>query len=135
MWEKKKEETVRALMTRGVLTIKKDKTVLDAAKLMTELNIGSFLVTEKDTPIGIITERDMLSKVMAKDTNPKDLRVGEIMSSPVISIEADKTVCEALTVMGEEGIKHLVVTDKEEVVGMFSLANLVDLEKYRLGVK
>ncbi|NIO36817.1 CBS domain-containing protein [Candidatus Bathyarchaeota archaeon] len=134
MWERQKSELVRASMTKGVLSIEKDKTVLDAAKLMAELNIGSLLVTEKDKAIGIITERDILSKVTAKELNPEALSVTEIMSSPILRVEADKTVSEALTVMGERGIKHLVVVDEGEVVGMFSLHNLIDLERYRLGV-
>ncbi len=57
------------------------------------------------------------------------------MSSALVSIEADRLVSEALRVMGEKGIKHLVVTDEGEVVGMFSLANLVDLERYTLRMK
>ncbi len=57
------------------------------------------------------------------------------MSSPIVSLDAGETVSEALTVMGEKGIKHLVVMDESEVAGMFSLANIVDLEKYSLGIR
>lgn len=135
MLERRRNEIVRAFMTKGVLTIERDATVLEAAKSMTELNIGSLLVTEEDSPVGIITERDILSKVVADELQPKTLQVSEVMSASIISIEGDQKVSEALRIMGENGIKHLVVTDEGEVVGMFSLANLVDLEKYTLRVE
>lgn len=135
MLERRKNEIVRAFMTKGVLTIEREATVLQAAKSMTELNIGSLLVTEKGDPVGIVTERDILSKVVANERQPKTLHVPEIMSSSIIKIEADQTVSEALKIMGEKGIKHLVVMDEGEVVGMFSLANLIDLEKYTLKVQ
>lgn len=134
-WNRKKTEIVRTFMTKGVLTIEKDKTVLDAAKLMSELNIGSLLVTEKDVPVGIVTERDILSKVVAEELRPESLRVSKVMSFPLIRVEANKTVTEALTIMGEKGIKHLVVMDKGEIVGMFSIANVTDLEIYTLGIE
>lgn len=134
MWAEKKSEAVRAFMTRGVLTVGSSDTVIEASKTMAELDIGSLVVMDEKEPVGIITERDILAKVVAAEKSPKKLQVSEVMSSPIISVDADMTISEALSVMGEKGIKHLVVKDEGEVVGMFSLANVVDLEKYRLGV-
>jgi len=88
LWNRKKTEIVRTFMTKGVLTIEKDKTILYAAKLMSELNIGSLLVTEKDVPMGIITERDILSKVVAKELRPESIRVSKVMSAPLVTVEA-----------------------------------------------
>ncbi|MFW6110472.1 MAG: CBS domain-containing protein [Thermoproteota archaeon] len=119
-------------MTKGVLTLDKDATVWQAAKAMTELKIGSLLVTEKDWVVGIITERDILSKVVADKMDPTTVKVSEVMSSSPVSVEADQQVSEALKTMAENGVKHLVVRDEGEAVGMFSLANLVDLERYTL---
>jgi CBS domain-containing protein len=135
MLENKKKEVVRAFMTRGVLTIERDATVLEAAKSMTELKIGSLIVTEEDRPVGIITERDILSKVVADERHPMTLKVSEVMSSPLITVKADQQVTEGLRTMAEKGIKHLIVMDEGELVGMFSLANLVDLERYTLMVE
>jgi len=122
-------------MTNRVLTLDKDKTVLDAVKLMDDVKIGSLVVIETDKPVGIITERDVLSKVVAKELQPASLHISEIMSSPIISIEANKTVSEAIEIMGKKGIKHLVVRDRGKVVGMFSLTNITDLGRYRLGIE
>jgi CBS domain-containing protein len=134
MWAEKKEDVVRAFMTKGVLTVDENDTVLEAARLMAELDIGSLIVVRDGVPVGILTERDILSKVVAEERSAKSLKISEVMSSPVISVQADRTVSEALTLMGQKGIKHLVVKDGSDVVGMFSLANVVDLEKYRLGI-
>jgi len=137
MWEEKsKEDVVRSAMTKGVLAFDKDKTVLEAAKSMSKLNVGSFLVIDKKkNPVGIITERDILSKVIASELDPKNVRICDVMSAPITSVDADETISNALLTMGMKGIKHLVVQEKGEVVGMFSLSSLIDIEKRALDIR
>jgi malate dehydrogenase (oxaloacetate-decarboxylating) len=134
--EKSDDDLVRASMTRGALTFDKDMSVLEAAKSMAELNVGSFLVVDKDNnPQGIITERDILSKVIARELDPQKVRIGDVMSTPILSIDANETVSKALLKMGTKGIKHLIVKEKGEVVGMFSLSSLLDIERRMLGMR
>lgn len=127
-------EIVKTYMTKGVLTIDKNKLVLDAAKIMSKLDVGSLLVTDKAYPVGIITENDIVTKVVAKKLRSKLIKVGEVMSS-FVSVNVKQSVSDALMIMGEKNTKYLVVMDKKEAVGMFSLVNIVNLESYRLNVE
>jgi signal-transduction protein with cAMP-binding, CBS, and nucleotidyltransferase domain len=135
MLDRDAPEVVKTYMTKGLLTIDKDKMVFDAAKIMSKLDIGSLLVTDNDTPVGLLTEGDIISKVVAKGLRSESVKIFEVMSSPFASIDVNQSVATALMVMGEKGTNHLVVMDKEEAVGMFSLVNIVNLESYRLDIK
>ncbi len=123
------EKFVASYTTRGVITIDSSKTAKQAAELMTELNIGCVLISEEGTPVGIITDKDMVSKVVAEDKIPSKTSVVEIMSSPIITIQSTATVQEALSIMIKKGINHLVVTEKGSIIGIFSYRNLISTEK------
>lgn len=125
-------EIVKTYMTKGVLTIDKSKLILDAAKIMSKLDVGCLLVTDGDSPVGIITKNDIISKVVAKELRSDSVHVNEVMSFPFISINVNQSVSDALRVMGEKSVDYLVVMDEDEVVGLFSLVNIVNLESYRL---
>ncbi|RLG54891.1 MAG: signal transduction protein, partial [Thermoproteota archaeon] len=83
--------TIRDVMSKPVVTIEEDKTVVEAAKLMGEKRIGSLIVTREGEPVGILTERDILTKAIACDLDICKLKVKEIMSSPLIVVKPDIT--------------------------------------------
>jgi signal-transduction protein with cAMP-binding, CBS, and nucleotidyltransferase domain len=102
-----------------------DKTALDAARLMNAKRVGSLLVTEGDQmPIGIVTERDMLSRIVAAERNPATTLVTTIMSSPVMTCRPTTRLDELRQVMREERIRHVPVMLDHGVVGMISIGDL-----------
>ena len=107
---------VREAMVKGPITIGPDEAVIEAAKTIREKSIGSLIVTEKENVLGIITERDLVRRVMAEDDDPKTVKVRHVMSSPVISISPEKDVIDAAQLMKKRGIRRLVVMDGDKLV-------------------
>ena len=123
------DKYVASYTTRGVITLDSTKNVQDAAKVMSELNIGCIIISEDGVPAGIITDKDLVSKVVARDKKPSQTSVVEIMSSPIVTIPSSATIQEALAIMIKKGINHLIVTEKGSIIGVFSYRNLISTEK------
>ena len=92
-------------------------TVAEAARAMDKKTVGSVLVEQNGRVIGIMTERDLLRKVVAKGKNPDNLKVKDIMNSPVLTIDANKDIAEASDMMDKERIRRLIVTENGRIVG------------------
>lgn len=116
---------VERFMTMKINAIGADQTLSKAAKEMATHAVGSLLVTGEGGYVGIITEADLVRKVIAKERDPSGILVGEVMQSPLVTIEADKTVMEANDLMEAKGIRHLAVTRGGEVIGVFSVRDLL----------
>jgi CBS domain-containing protein len=116
---------VERFMTMKINTIGADQTVSEAAKEMATHAIGSLLVTQEGTYVGIITEADIVRKVIAKQLNPARITAMEVMHAPLVTIEADQTVMEANDLMESKGIRHLAVTRGGEVIGLLSVRDLL----------
>jgi CBS domain-containing protein len=116
--------SVEEVMTKDVVTVSKDTLILDAAKIMDEKNIGCLVVVEDGTPIGIITEKDFLRKVVAsqKDLNS---RVEEIMSTPLISIERKVDYGEAAAIMTKNKIRRLPVIEEGKLYGIITMSDIL----------
>lgn len=102
---------VKEIMTREVCTVKKSSTLLEAAKKMLECGVGSVVVVENGKPIGIVTEKDILYKVVSKNRIPSEVKVEEIMSTPLITIRPTTSLREAADIMRKRGIRRLPVVD------------------------
>lgn len=111
------ESTVKEIMTKFVQTIPTGSTVMEAAQIMTKGGIGCIIVTEKGNPVGLLTERDVISKVASHDLNPSKVFVEKIMSRPIITIDPDEIIDEAALMMSIYGIRRLAVVGKD---GMLS---------------
>lgn len=108
-----------------VLSIGPDATVLDAALLMNEHKVGSLLVISAGQVAGIITERDLLQRVVARRRDPADLLVRDVMTTEVVCCRAETTVDEARAVMKNRRIRHMPVLDGgEELLGLVSIGDL-----------
>ena len=109
---------VKHVMRTTINTIDADAKVIDATKIM---GTSSYvIILEKGKPVGIITERDIIGKVLAKDQDPKKVSVTEIMSAPIITIDPDDDLVTASSVMRENGIGKLIVMREEIVYGVIT---------------
>jgi CBS domain-containing protein len=116
---------VEDIMSSPVITVDGETTVRDAALLMREKGIGSVVVVERGRPPGIVTERDLLERVVAPCRDPCEVRVKEVMSSPLITIESDESILEAMRRMRERGIRRLIVMEGGEMVGVVSSRDIM----------
>jgi CBS domain-containing protein len=109
----------------GIISIAEDASVLDAITLMADHAIGSLLVMDGDVLKGIVTERDYARKVIVKGRSSDTTKVGEIMTSNVVTATVEQTVRDCMTVMTERKIRHLPVVADGQVIGMISIGDLV----------
>jgi len=116
--------SVKDIMTKSVITVDAATTVADAAKMMEEAQVGSILVTEKNTPVGIVTDRDFAIKVVAH-AYPPTTPVRMIMSSPLYSISPDEPVRMIADFMYTRGIRKLPVIDNDKVIGIVTATDLI----------
>lgn len=115
---------VREVMNSPVITADVEETAKDAAKKMARFKIGSVIVTEKGKPIGIVTEGDIVRKVAAEDLKPSKVKIREIVSKPLHTIDAESDVAEAAKTMRRLNIKKLGVMYKNELVGIVTTSDL-----------
>jgi CBS domain-containing protein len=117
-----------------ILNSKPDKTiytttpaasVFDAVKLMAEKSIGALVVMEGETVVGLITERDYARKIVLMARSSKETPVRDIMTSPVMYVRPDQTSEECMVLMTENRVRHLPVMDKDKLIGLISIGDLV----------
>jgi CBS domain-containing protein len=112
---------VKDIMSSPVITTDEDATANRAAQLMDKHSIGCIVVTSKDgKPLGIITEKDLVSRVLAKNIKPDSLKARDVMTSPLITIEPSEKINEAARRMSRLNIRRLGVMYKEQLVGILS---------------
>lgn len=115
---------VNQVMSKNVLTAEKSTSLQDAAQEMNRLNVGCVIVTEESKPIGIVTERDFVTKVAAEG-RPLFTEISEVMSSPLIKIDPEETIWEASEIMKEKLIHKLPVIEEEKVIGVITTSDIV----------
>ena len=107
-------------------------TISEAARIMDQKLIGSILIEGNNKIIGIVTERDILRKVVAKGKNVETTMVKDVMSYPLITIDANEDALEASRIMDEKRIRRLVVTENGKVVGKVTANSISRNLKYLL---
>lgn len=125
---------VRDAMSENVKTVRVDDTVLDAVRKMNKFRIGSVIVLSGARPVGIITERNILQRVVEPCTDPGVIKAKDIMSSPLITIESNTTLEEAARLMVRRGIKKLPVIDDGRLTGIITTTDLVRASPVQLGI-
>jgi CBS domain-containing protein len=108
---------VKDLMTKNVITINLKKSISDAALLMKAKKIGSLVVIDGETPVGIVTERDFVRRAVANKLQ-FDESISEIISKPLVTIDPDSTLEEAARLMLEKKIRRLLVLEEEKIRGI-----------------
>jgi CBS domain-containing protein len=124
--------SVQDVMVRQVLTIDAAQNAKNAARLMTKFGISSLIVSSDDDIVGIVTERDILVRVVSSGQDPAQVTIGEIMSEPIIVVKPETPLAEAIKIMFRERIKKLPVMSREEthmkLVGIVSITDVARIQ-------
>jgi len=115
---------VEDAMVDEVISIDADATVKQAVDLMNKHEIGCLIVVRDGKAVGIVTERDMLNRVLARSRDPEKTKVSEIMTSPLIVTEPDTDLEEAARLMFKMKVKKLPVVSKGDLVGLITLTDI-----------
>lgn len=109
-----------------VHSIPPDVTVYEALKKMADENVGALVVMQGSDLVGLISERDYARKVILKDRSSKEMKVEEIMSSPVVTVDRRATIDECMYKMTDKRCRHLPVVEEGRVIGVVSIGDLVN---------
>jgi predicted transcriptional regulator len=112
------------LMTKSVITLSADASAYEAVKLMDKNEIGCLVVVYKSEIVGILTERDLLERVLEKCRNPKETGISEIMTKNVIVGKPDMKLSEATRLMFENRVKKLPIMEGNRLVGIVTLTDI-----------
>jgi len=117
---------VRDLMDRDVAVVDKDTTVSEAIKKMLQSGVWSLIVENRELPVGVVTERDILRRCVGKGLAPERVKVEEIMTSPIITVGPDATVGDALKLLVEKDIRRLYVVENGRIIGRVTQKSLLE---------
>ena len=120
---------VKEVMTQNVISIDSSMTVKDAAAMMEDANVGSIVITKENIPVGILTERDFVNRVVGKDKAPST-QVSEVMTQPIKVVGPDETIWDVAEVMRSKNIHKVPVQDGDKLVGIFTATDLVRICSY-----
>jgi CBS domain-containing protein len=117
-------QSIRDAMTKDPRSIGASAPVVEAARLMREEHIGSLPVTDDETLVGMITDRDITTRVVAEAADAKMTSVGDVFSRDLISVEPDKDLEEALQLMARHQVRRLPVIEDGRLVGIVAQADI-----------
>lgn len=117
---------VKDVMVSDLATLDASISIRNAAKLMDEKNIGCIIVTKNQLPVGILTERDFVKRIAAKE-KPLTASLEEVMSSPLIEIEPNETIWEAAQIMKVNNIHKLPVKKDNQIIGIVTTTDLIKI--------
>jgi signal-transduction protein with cAMP-binding, CBS, and nucleotidyltransferase domain len=119
---------LRDLMIKDVTSLPPTASVVDAAKFMADMNVGSVIVMKDNSPAGFLTDRDIVTKVLAQGKDPKTTKISEIMVAPVVTISEDKGIFDVIRLMSTNGIRRVPVVDSNgKLVGFIALDDVLVL--------
>jgi CBS domain-containing protein len=116
--------TVEELMTSGPTSIASDAMAVEAARRMLSEDVGSLPVVEEDRLVGMVTDRDLVLQVMAKDLDPSNVPVSEVCTEGPVTVEPGEALAEALERMAKEQVRRLPVVSDGRLVGILAQADI-----------
>ena len=116
---------VRDIMTVNVVSMPPDASVFEVAKSMSEIDISSVIVTINEKPVGIITEADIVRRVIAEERDAKKTKASEIMSSPIIHVEPGTGLTDAMRVMAKSNIRRVAVLKNNSLAGIITSRDIL----------
>jgi len=125
---------VKDVMARRVLLVEASSSAKNAARMMNKFGVSSLIVSSEGDVVGILTERDILTRVVASGQDPEQVEVSEIMSEPIIVVNPDTPIEQAVQIMLMERIKKLPVLEKDEekikLVGILSMTDIARMQPH-----
>jgi len=119
---------VKDIMSTPVVTVTEDDNLETVARLMDQRDLGSIIVTDsKNNPVGLITERDIVARVTAKNLLPRNVKAKEVMSRPLRTIGPNADIKDAAEEMRKHGIRRLPVMDRGKMIGIISSKDIVGI--------
>ena len=116
---------VRDIMAVNVVSMPPDASIFEVSKAMAEMDIGSVIIADKDRPLGIITESDIVRRVIVGEKDPKNTTASEVMSSPIIHVEPGTGLTEAMRVMAKSNIRRVAVLKNNTLAGIITSRDLL----------
>jgi len=113
---------------RELYFITPDQSIADAARYMSERNVGAVCVLEGERLVGILSERDMMKRVIAPNRDPASTRVADVMTAKPIVVDVHESYEKCLKVMKQASVRHLPVVDGDKLVGLVSLRDLLQVD-------
>lgn len=117
-------DTIRDVMSPRPRIVSADAMVLEAAEVMRREDIGDVLVVDGDRTCGILTDRDIVVRVLAVGQNPSQTRVGDVCSRELTTVSPEDSMSQAVRLMREKAIRRLPVRDGGEIVGMLTIGDI-----------
>lgn len=119
-------DRIEQFMEESLLSVKPDTSVTDAATLMLDKKVGALLVSDGSKYLGMVTSVDFSHKVLAKGLDPAKTKIAGIMAQPLITLDREQSMKDAYRCMHQHNIRHLAVTENEDVVGMLSVKDFAN---------
>ena len=116
---------VRDIMSKDVKVVRPDSSVKEVVATMNKFDIGSIIVVQGKRPVGIITERDILRRIVQPCLAPETLTARQVMTSPLLTISETASIDEAAKIMAKEKVKKLPVMGKQKLVGIVTFTDIV----------
>ncbi|HUI86323.1 MAG TPA: CBS domain-containing protein [Nitrososphaerales archaeon] len=117
---------VKDLMDSKIVTVDADATVAQALKAMLQNDVWSVIVMEKGIPAGVVVEHDVLQRCVGKGLDPNRVKAKDIMSSPLLQIDAEAPIGEAMKKLEEESVKRLYIVQNGKVVGRLTEKSVLE---------
>jgi CBS domain-containing protein len=124
--------TLKDIMSTEVMTVGENKSCSDAAQLMRDKHVGCLPVMDSDRLIGIITDRDIVTRVIANNLDPNEQRVSDFMSKTLVTANPNMSAEEASRLMADKAIRRLPILENERLAGIVSLGDLARAEEKTL---
>jgi CBS domain-containing protein len=116
---------VKEIMTRDVVTVDIKSDVQKLAKKMLTYKVGSVIVTDKNQPVGIVTERDIVRKIVSRNLKPEEISIKELMTTPLLTVPSTEDVTDIMHKMVKLEIRRLPIVEKGKLVGLVTDTDLI----------
>lgn len=120
--------SIGEICIRQVVISRATESIYEASQLMRRFSVGNVLVIENKHPVGILTDRDIIIRVVAQEKDPRKTLIGDVMSGPIITIKESAGLGDAIRLMRSRGIRRLPVIDEDgELAGIVTIDDLIEL--------
>ncbi len=122
---------IRSMITKRVIGVDKNSSVQESAEKMVEFEVSSLVVVDEGDIVGFLTDGDIKKRVVAKGLS-SDIPVKEVMSRNLITADIGTTVRDVLDLMAEQNVKHVMVEEEGDIVGMLTFGDLIHIDKQKV---